>query len=339
MNNNTISKGEQESAKQQCCASCGKKKHLGLGWHRESTLSFCRSCWPSLDPAIEWFEERYTLLQNCIGDVLIRKPPLFFLLGESQAYVTISDGEWLTEQVIKHLSLPGGDISFEFVPMKTSVAGTVEPTGGKYLIRMSRDLEDNFRAVSAILIHEMMHIYLSTHGIFYKTTQEYEEATDLACVMMGFGIPLINAKRAWKVDRVAIGRGEQRGTSYHILGYLTEQQIGYAFGTFLAKRNITEKELLNKIDPQCWHIATDGLSLEMAFRKRLAARRKSRSIINQLHEKQSIAEFSCPVCFQKMGVPANTIARIGVLKINCPKCKSEVHFDGIKVIKFIESLK
>ena len=67
-------------------------------------------------------------------------------------------------------------------------------------MKMSRDLEDNFRSVAAILIHELMHIYLNSRGIFYKTQQEYEEATDLACVLMGFGIPMINAKKAWSVD-------------------------------------------------------------------------------------------------------------------------------------------
>ena len=252
----------------------------------------------------------------------------------------IEDGEWLTDQVIQHLSLPRGDISFEFKSLESSIAGTVESSEGKYQVKMSRALEDNFRSVSAILIHELMHVYLNSHGVFYKTQEEYEEATDLACVLMGFGIPMINAKKAWNVDRVALGGGGiAGGTSYHIIGYLSEKQIGFAFATFLADRNMTADELKDQIDSQCFHIVTDGVALERAYRDRLTTKREALALSSQKQTQREVCEFSCPVCFQKMAVPTDTISRVGVLKAKCPKCHSVVHFDGERIVKFIESLR
>lgn len=338
--NNETATDTSKSTNRRQCALCGRKRILGIGWHQEDALVFCRRCWPNIDPAIEWFEARYAILHRCIGRELDQKPPLFTLLGREQSHVGVEDGEWLTDQVIQHLSLPRGDISFEFTPLKSSIAGTVESSGGKYQVKMSKDMEDNFRSVSAILIHELMHVYLNLHGIFYKTQEEYEEATDLACVLMGFGIPMINAKKAWRVDRVALGgEGIGGGTSYHIIGYLSEKQIGYSFATFLADRNITVDELQDKIDSQCLHSVTDGVALERAYHDRLTTKRKALALSGQKQTQREVCEFSCPACFQKLAVPKGTIRRVGVLKAECPKCHSVVHFDGDRIVKFIESLR
>lgn len=338
--NNETAKDISKSTKRKQCALCGRKRILGIGWHQEDALVFCRRCWPNIDPLIEWFEARYAILHRCIGRELDRKLPLFALLGREQAHMGVEDGEWLTDQVIQHLSLPRGDIFFEFTSLKSSIAGTVESCGGKYQVKMSKALEDNFRSVSAILIHELMHVFLNSHGIFYKTQEEYEEATDLACVLMGFGIPMINAKKAWSVDRVALsGGGISGGSSYHIIGYLSEKQIGYAFATFLADRNIAVDEFKDQIDSQCFHIVIDGVAFERAYRDRLTTKRKALAISSQQKTQREICEFSCPVCFQKMAIPKNTIKRVSVLKTNCPKCHSVVHFDGEKVVKFTESLR
>lgn len=337
---NQINLNHDKSTNQSQCALCGRKKFIGLGWHQADSLKFCRQCWPNIDPTIEWFEERSSLLDRCIDLELKKKPPLFTLLGKDQSHVRIRDGEWLTIQVIEHLSLPRGDISFEFAPLTPTVAGTVESSGGKYHVKMSKDLEDNFRSVSAILIHELMHIFLNLHGIYYETLEEYEEATDLACVLMGFGIPLINAKKAWTVDRTSLG-GEDigAGMTFHKIGYLSEKQIGYAFATFLVSRGMPLTTVQDKIDSQCLYIVIEGLGLEQIYRDRLSIKRKAISLINQRQMQREICSFSCPVCFLEMGIPNDTLKRVGILIINCPKCKSVIHFDGKHIIKFIESLR
>jgi ribosomal protein S14/predicted RNA-binding Zn-ribbon protein involved in translation (DUF1610 family) len=337
--NNRPNANNSGATGQQRCALCGRKRLFGLGWYQDGLLRLCRRCWPHIDPTIEWFESRYAILDSCIGNVLAKKPALFTLLGREQSHVGISDGGWLTNQVIEYLSLPKGDISFEFTTLMSSVAGTVDSSGGRYQVKMSKDLEDNFRSVSAILIHEMMHIYLNSRGVFYKTHEEYEEATDLACILMGFGVPMINSKRAWTVNRTSLGAGDEGGTSYHSIGYLSERQIGYAFATFLADRNENVSDIQDKIDPHCLDIVTEGAALERAFRDRLAIKRKALTLIKQQQMLQDISEFACPKCFQKLAIPNKTIRRVGLVETTCPKCHSVIHFDGERIVKFIESLR
>lgn len=322
------------------CSLCGRRSFFGLGWYKEKEINLCRRCWPNLPPTVDWFEKRYATLQDCIGNIFAHKVKLFKPLGREQSHIKVEDGKWLTERVIEHLSLPGGDIKFEFKKLETSIAGTVRSTGTGYLVDMSQDLQDNYRALSAILIHELMHIYLSNHGLFYKSQNEYEELTDLSCVLLGFGIPMINAKRAWHVERGVLGGGGiEKGTSYYNIGYLSEEQIGYAFAYFISQNDIPIEDVQPCIDSQCWYIVSNGIDLEKSNRDKVISRRKTMQFLSEQSSKRDICEFSCPVCFLKMAVPRETLERIGVFKVNCRRCGSEIHFDGEKIVRFIESLR
>lgn len=318
------------------CALCARRKRLFSSWHNEGGVHLCSQCWPHLHPTAEWFEERLAVLEGCIAGALKKKISLFKLLGRCQSHVKVADGEWLTERVIEHLSLPAGDITFEFATLEGKTAGEVQTAATGYTVRMSRELEDNFRALSAILIHELMHIYLNSHGVFYKKHEEYEEVTDLACVLMGFGIPMVNAKRACQVDRTVLG--DPDWAMYYVIGYLTDEQIGYCVGSFLAQNEIDISNIRSEVDPHCWRIVTDGIALEKRSRDRVAARRKAREFLADQVVTREICNFSCPVCFQKMGIPRQTIERIGVLKTECAECGCVIHFDGQRIIKFMESI-
>ncbi|MBU2102026.1 MAG: hypothetical protein KKF80_01380, partial [Candidatus Omnitrophica bacterium] len=113
-----------------------------------------------MNPTVAWFEEKIEHLQISIGDVLKRKNTIFEYISKGQLRSGIDEGKRLTERVIEHLALPKRDIRFEFKKLESSVAGTVENTGLGYLVSISQELQDNFRALSAILVHELMHIYL-----------------------------------------------------------------------------------------------------------------------------------------------------------------------------------
>lgn len=321
------------------CSLCGKRGFFSFGWYKEKEINLCRKCWPNLPTTVDWFEKRHAILQDCIGNKFANKIKLFKTLGLEQSHVTVDDGKWLTERVIEHLALSREDIQFEFKKMAGNIAGTVKSTETGYLVEMSQNLQNNFRAVSAILIHELMHIYLRNYALVYKSQNEYEELTDISCVLLGFGLPMINAKRAWHVERGVLGgNGIEKGTSYHVIGYLSEEQIGYAFAYFIANNNILIADIKADIDPQNWHIVLDGFALEKSNIDKVIARRKAKKFLTEQFSKRNICEFSCPVCFLKIGIPRETINRIGVFKIRCHGCGTEIYFNGAKIIKFIESL-
>lgn len=322
------------------CSLCGKRSFSGKKWYSENEILLCLKCWPNLDPTVEWFERRYDGLNNSIGDILNQKIKLFKLLGFNQLHVKIEDGEWLTEQIIEKLGLPKGNIQFEFKELDNKIAGTVECTGQDYLVHMSQDLQDNYRALSAILIHELMHIYLNNHGLLYHSYDEYEELTDLSCIMLGFGVPMINAKRAWAVDRTVLGGGfVGKGTSYYNIGYLSENQIGYAFAYFMFNNDLQRKDVESEIDDQCWHIFESGKDLYQRYYNAVINRRKANIFLTGQGKQKEMLQFSCPICFLKMAVPKKTIERVGIFIVKCHRCGSEIHYDGNKVVKFRESLK
>jgi len=321
-----------------CCSLCNHKGIVGFRWYKKNKICLCRKCWPGLHPTVEWFENRYSVLRECVKESFKRKINLFKPLGLKEAHVGIEDSKWITERVIEHLSLPRGDINFEFKMLSTSIAGTVKFTGEGYIINISQDLQDNPRALSAIIIHELMHIYLSNQGLFCKS-QTYEELTDLACVLLGFGIPLINAKYALHAEKGVLGCGDVHEIKYHTLGYLSQEQIGYAFAYFIHNNDIELSDVQERIDSQCWNIVQDGIYLESGYSEKVASRRKTMIFLSDQSKKKDICRFSCPVCFLKMGIPHETINRIGIFKTSCSTCGTKIEFDGKKIVRFIEGLK
>lgn len=322
------------------CSICNCRKIIGYKWHREGDFYLCRKCWPLLHPTAEWFEKRYNALHSCLGEILSGDIPIFTPLGKAQAHIKVEDGEWLTKRVIERLDLPTGNIKFKFKKMEKNIAGNVKSIEDGYVVNVSQELQDNFHALSAILIHELMHIYLCNHGMVYKSQEELEELTDLACVLLGFGLPMINAKHTWQVKRGVLGDNSLiGGLSYHIIGYLSEEKIGYAFSYFLSHTKKHKEDIRDKIDPQCWHIIENGIALEKHNHDRFITRRKTQKFLTEKFFKNDICEFTCPVCFLKMGIPYKTIERIGIFNTICRRCGTKIQFDGEKIIRFIESLK
>jgi len=324
----------------QVCSLCGRGNLLNIWRFRKGDIKLCGKCWPSLPPVVDWFEKRYNALQKNITNISNSNHNLFKPMGVSQSHVKVEDGEWLVDRVVEHLSLNKGEIIFEFKNLETKVAGTIQNTGTGYLVQMSEDLRDNPRALSAILIHEMMHIFLSNHNLSYTSTCELEELTDLCCVLMGLGIPLINAKQAWHVEKKVLGYkglvGEQK---YYEIGYLTQQQIGYAFAYYMTHNFLKIGDIKDSIDPQCWHIISSAYPIPVKVFERVMTRRKTAKWLREksdIDSNKNIYQFSCPVCAQKMGVSKNTVERIGILKAICPKCATEIYFDGKKIVNFIE---
>jgi len=66
-----------------------------------------------------------------------------------------------------------------------------------------------------------------------------------------------------------------------------------------------------------------------------SSRRRAKYVVEQ-SSKREICQFTCPGCSLNMGIPRETINRIGVFVVNCRRCGAEIHFDGERIIKFTE---
>ena len=87
-------------------------------------------------------------------------------------------------------------------------------------------------ALVAVLAHELGHIILLRPGLIHRDDSEMEPLTDLLTVFLGFGIFTANA--AFRFEQHT--DNNSHGWSAQRLGYLSEEQFGYALARFAYER-------------------------------------------------------------------------------------------------------
>jgi PIN domain nuclease of toxin-antitoxin system len=87
-------------------------------------------------------------------------------------------------------------------------------------------------ALVAVLAHELGHIILLRPGLVDRDDPDMEPLNDLLTVFLGFGIFTANA--AFRFEQHSDNRSQ--GWSARRLGYLSEEQFGYALARFAFER-------------------------------------------------------------------------------------------------------
>ncbi|MEU0404260.1 hypothetical protein ABZ318_29355 [Streptomyces sp. NPDC006197] len=222
--------------------------------------------------------------------------------------------------LVRHLQLPEARIVVSFRPMEYAAA--VELTAGpEYFVELNDRFRTRRRDIGAALAHEITHVLLHRLGLGFPGTAENEVLTDVTTAYLGAGWPLLDAYR-------------QDGVESQKLGYLTPEEFGYV----LAKR----AEVFGE-DPSPWF--TSAVAYEAWVRGRAEAarertapplagagwaerrryglqRRRGRASEDAPYAFEGGApatgvSFSCPVCLQRLRVPAGR-----VLRARCGVCGS-----------------
>jgi hypothetical protein len=87
-------------------------------------------------------------------------------------------------------------------------------------------------ALVAVLAHEIGHIILLRPGLVDRNDPDMEPVNDLLTVFLGFGIFTANA--AFRFEQHSDNTSQ--GWSARRLGYLSEEQLGYALARFARER-------------------------------------------------------------------------------------------------------
>jgi hypothetical protein len=114
--------------------------------------------------------------------------------------------------------------------------------------------------LTAIIAHELCHVRLLGEGRITATRKDHERLTDLLTVYLGFGVFTSNAAlsfgttaRGWSAQPV--GYLDERtlnaahNDGYSRLGYLTEQEFGYAMACHCWLRRETNPPWISHLDP------------------------------------------------------------------------------------------
>ena len=130
--------------------------------------------------------------------------------------------------IAAHVGIDGSRIKLKFKDDATlEYAGNISTNGAFTTINLQTHDYYNLDVLTAILAHEVMHLYLYYNGIRFSDTLSNEVLTDTAAVFFGFGEYL---RRGYKVIEVNLG------FSYHKVGYIRPEDVEFILSEIQGKK-------------------------------------------------------------------------------------------------------
>ncbi len=121
--------------------------------------------------------------------------------------------------IAAHLGMDGSYIKLILQDDYTKdYAGNIATNGAWTTIHLQVHPFYNLDVITAVLAHEVMHLYLYYQGIYKSDTLENEVLTDTAAVYFGYGNYL---QRGYKIIETNMG------LSYHKVGYIRPDDVQY----------------------------------------------------------------------------------------------------------------
>lgn len=143
---------------------------------------------------------------------------------------------------------------------RSTTVGTYHQEDGRPVIELDRRRTGNPAGLTAIIAHELAHVRLLGEGRITAREPDQEKLTDLVTVFLGMGV--FNANAAYTFaktthDWSALPMGDltekMLSGSFlapaHLLGYLTEQQLGYALACWCRLRGESDPAWAHYLDP------------------------------------------------------------------------------------------
>jgi hypothetical protein len=177
---------------------------------------------PVVLPTVEHFPDPYDRSESALRSMFYRVA--------TQMQVNPAD-------VDVTLFASGNDLTRELVPFysgKSSGAAGLyhhDPTDRPQISINEAQMKDPI-ALVAVLAHELGHIILLRPGLVDRQEPDMEPLNDLLTVFLGFGIFTANA--AFRFEQHS--DNTTQGWSAQRLGYLSEEQFGYALARFAFER-------------------------------------------------------------------------------------------------------
>lgn len=130
----------------------------------------------------------------------------------------LSDPDLLKEllcDITKYMGIDGSYIKLKLSDDETKAyAGNIQTNGAFTTIRLQVHPYYDADVLTAVLAHEVMHLFLFYQGVSKRDALENEVLTDTAAVYFGFGEYL---KKGYRVIETKLG------FSYHKVGYILKQ--------------------------------------------------------------------------------------------------------------------
>jgi hypothetical protein len=189
------------------------------------------------------------------------------------------------------------------------VPGKVELSAGNtFFIEVDERYKSNTNFISAILAHEVAHIYLFKHKICIKDTFQNEVLTDTTAAFLGC---------AWLLLNSSYEEASELHMTLNSFGYISQFEVGY----ILAKRDFLLQQ--NSSDAMIYGHSREFFDVGKSyFLKSLRRPYVKRSALGNLDYqikstlKAGSIIFRCICCDQLLKIPENN----KTLSVRCPSC-------------------
>lgn len=220
----------------------------------------------------------------------------------------------IARQIANHFGLNITKVVVTFVH-NIGVPGKVElSVGNVFFVEVDAKYKPNTNFISAILAHEIAHIYLFKHSISIRDTFQNEVLTDTTAAFLGCANILLNSS----YDEVSY---EKNQTTIHSFGYISQYEVGY----IVAKRDFLLQQ--NSSDAMIYGRSKEFFDAGKAyFLKSLGRPYIKRSALGnfvyQLRSRLKAGSivFRCICCDQQLRIPETD----KTLSVNCPTCNNNL---------------
>jgi len=165
----------------------------------------------------------------------------------------------MAQKILSYLNEPVGNFIVVFHSSLGDTPGvfTVTKEGQEVIFVNDKYVKDPY-AVSAVLAHEIMHLYLmSRKHIVLEDKKENELLTDLGTIYLGLGILVINGmsyKSNWFLTVIGLFAGVLYVNEQKLaFGYFEPRQYAFYLKEYFRRNNIQLKRVAKCIHPKSWH--------------------------------------------------------------------------------------
>jgi hypothetical protein len=204
-----------------------------------------------------WIDRSFSRLAHLLGAQRMRNAVV--MLPTREHFPDRYDGseealEAMFRRVAQRMEVDPGTIELDIFDDATQTTRSLVPfwsgegsgAGGLYghdgvsrtVIAINSSQLENPMALVATLAHEIGHVILLRPGLVGREEPDMEPLNDLLMVFLGFGV--FNANAVFQFQQY--NSYDRQGWSTRRLGYLSEQQFGYALARFAVDRGESRPE-------------------------------------------------------------------------------------------------
>jgi len=253
--------------------------------------------------------------------------------------------KYIVNEIINHLGIIVDSVSVNFVPNLNVPAQVTSSYSNKFAIKINSSHKFKTENLTALLAHEVMHIFLNKKGLNFKDTISNEILTDTAACYLGLGVPILDAMKLEIDVRKNFTGGTVRTEKTSFYGYLKPWEYGYIIAKRLFAFNHHPNSFKNKLSEDIYNEAFDVVKREYSSSPLNTSSISSKIIYSinrynalplnfiagicknqftrysfQKEFDRTYIIFECVVCSQRLRLPAyksNIIA-------TCPVCKNKM---------------